>query len=789
MTNELLPVDIIIVNYNGMECIPPCLESVFQTDYPAFSVIVVDNNSSDGSPEWLIENFPDVKLIRNKQNLGFGSANMIGLRSGRASLVALLNSDTVVTKNWLRPMVEEILNDEFIGAVCSKLLFMKNPRVLNSAGGGMNFVGYGYDIGIFEINNGRFDKEKEVFFPCAAACLLKRSALQEIGGFDDRFFMYHEDVDLGWRLHLKGYSIKYVPDSVVYHAFGGTSIKLGGMKFRNRLGQRHALRSLVKNYEFSTLLKSLPIFLALGVRNTLRERSFDFIHCILWNLKKLPDTLIRRKEIQSSRKVSDRELIPLIWQDVPLPFGFPDYEGFNLKSFSKSGNRRHYVEIADMDGTAALGYGWHVAEVDFRDSNTHYRWSKEEALFYLWNPFGDGILEMEILGISEIVRSARKVFISVNGDTPHEFIIESDGWDVVSLNFSAPKGPLEIKIMVEKAWMPDEYFKNGDKRLLGIGLKRAALMPKDSCADTFSGVSVIIPTYNRAEKLLKTLNALEMQSLDKASFEIIVVDDGSSDSTQQEIEIFRRNTTMQIVFLRQSNKKQGAARNLGIKYAKMPLLCFIGDDILPDSEFLKEHLHFHKRHNKDGYMVVIGYTTWPKNVRVTPFMRYIGEYGPQFGYSLIKGNGPLRFNFFYTSNISMPKNLLAGVEYIFEEDFKTYGWEDIELAYRLERMGMRLFYNPAAVAYHDHETDILSFCKRQLKVGKASRIFLKKHPGLDWFLGSPNELKTITKWESVSSFMERVGHIMDKVFFLPLPHVCYKALLKVNYVKGSVSTE
>jgi GT2 family glycosyltransferase len=788
MVEKSPSVDIIIVNYNGMAHLPSCLESVFRTDYPVFSVIVVDNASKDGSPEWVKENYPAVRLIQNEANLGFGKANMIGIQAGCSPLVALLNSDTKVTPGWLVSLVQGIQEDESIAAVCSKLLFMRNPRVLNSAGGGMNFVGYGYDMGIFEIDNGRFDQKKEVFFPCAAACLLKKSALQEVGGFDEHFFMYHEDVDLGWRFHLMGYSIRYVPTSIVYHAFGGTSIGSGGMAFRNRLGQRHALRSLLKNYELPTLSRALPVFLGVGLRHALVSRSFDFIQCIAWNVKKLPDTLRMRKRIQNSRKAGDRKLMPLIWQNVALPFRFPDYEACTPESFLRSRNRRASIEMAKKD-SAALGYGWHASEADFRDPGICYRWSKEEAVFYLWNPFGDGVLEMEVLALSETLQSPRKIFVSVNGDGPHEFSLESDEWEIIRLAHTSEKGLLEIKLSAEKPWKPDEYFNNGDVRTLGIGVKAAAFLPAFSRGDSFNGISVIIPTYNRAEKLLKVLKALEVQSLDKAFFELIVVDDGSTDSTQESIETFSRTAAMKILSVRQSNKKQGAARNLGIKYAKMPLVCFIGDDIVPDPNFLKEHLAFHQMHNRDGYMVAIGRTKWPKDLRATPFMRFIGEYGHQFGYSLIKGKGPLGFNFFYTSNISMPKDLLTGLEYVFQEDFQTYGWEDIELGYRLEKMGMRLLYNADAVAYHDHATDILAFCKRQFNVGKASRTFLHEHPELDWFLGGQDDLEKLAKWGFLCSWTAAAGHLLDKLLLLPLPHAFYNAVLRVNYAKGSVSSE
>lgn len=786
MSDKLPAVDVIIVNYNGMEYLPACLESLFKTDYPLFSVLIVDNDSLDGSPEWVKEKYPEVRLIRNSQNLGFGKANNIGIEKGCSPYIALLNSDTVVEKGWLRPLIETARKDPSVAATCSKLLFLQNPRIVNGVGGGMNYVGYGYDIGAYEVDNGQFDEERDVFFPTAAACVLKRTAFEEAGGFDEQFFMYHEDVDLGWRLRLKGYCIKCVPDSVVHHAFGGTSLKSGSMAFRNNLGQRHALRSLIKNYGFITLSRVLPLFIAIGLRNTIRGRSPDFMKCLLWNMKRLPDTLNERKKIQRTRKVRDKELAPLIWQDIPLPFRFPDYTVMDLESFS-GGTRK--ISALDMSDSRPdnLGYGWHGVEVYFGDGRTTYRWSKEEAVFYLWNGNGAGIISLEVLGFSETLKRTRTFSISVNEESCQEFNIISDTWESVTVQYHGEPGPLEIKIMVTDTWSPDDHFGNGDYRRLGIGVKRAEFLTAHSTQTSFDGISVIIPTYNRIEKLMKVLGSLEVQTLDRTDFEVIVVDDGSTDSTEIELRGFMRETPLNMRYLKQANKKQGAARNLGLQHARMALTVFIGDDIVPEPGFLEEHLSFHQKNNKDGNVALIGYTTWPKDIRITPFMKYISEYGHQFGYSLINDNGPLPFNFFYTSNISIPRAMLEGLEYVFEEDFDTYGWEDVELGYRLENTGMRLFYNSSAMASHDHPIDIPSFCKRQFKVGRASRVFLRKHPELEWFLGARNHLRKWARLAQALVVVEKVVNVADKMFLLPLPHPLYRIILKANYAKGALT--
>ncbi len=785
MSDEFPKVEIIIVNYNGMEHLPRCLPSVFATDYPMFSVTVVDNDSRDGSPEWVKEKYPEVRVIRNSQNLGFGKANNMGVRESSSPYVALLNSDTVVDKGWLTPLVETVRKDPSVAAACSKLLFLKNSRIVNGVGGGMNYVGYGYDIGAYEVDNGQFDEESDVLFPTAAACVLKRSAFEDVGGFDERFFMYHEDVDLGWRLHLKGYGIKCVPDSVVHHAFGGTSLKSGSMAFRNNLGQRHALRSLIKNYEWITLSRVLPLFLVMGLRNSLRGRSLDFLKCLLWNMKNMPDTLKERKKIQRSRTLRDNGLLPLIWQDIPLPFRFPDYTVMDMESFSQGKRRRSVIYMSDSEPDN-LGYGWYGVEVYFGDGRTKYRWSKGEAVFYLWNYYGDGMISFDVLGLSETLKRDRTFSVCVNGGEPHELTLISDGWETVTVPYHGKPGPLEIRMALgTDTWSPHDQFENGDYRWLGIGVRWAEFLPAHSTVPSFDGISVIVPTYNRIEKLLKVLGSLETQSLDKTLFEVIVVDDGSTDSTETDLRTFMAKTALHMKYFKQANKKQGAARNLGLRHAKMPLIVFIGDDIVPSQNFLKEHLSFHQKSNREGKNSLIGYTTWPEDIRTTPFMKYINEYGYQFGYSLIDGNGPLPFNFFYTSNISIPKALLDALEPVFDEDFETYGWEDAELGYRLEKSGMQLFYNPEALAYHEHPMNIVSFRQRQYNVGRASRVFLKRHPELSDFLGDRKHLK---KWAWLDRRLSAVGKAMNLAdwMMLPLPRRLYAMLLKARYARGAL---
>ena len=249
--------------------------------------------------------------------------------------------------------------------------------------------------------------------------------------------------------------------------------------------------------------------------------------------------------------------------------------------------------------------------------------------------------------------------------------------------------------------------------------------------------SVIIPTYNRGEVLELTLGALAAQELPaspgapRIRYEVVVIDDGSTDSTRQLVETTASGYPVPLKYLFQQNRKQGAARNLGVCHAHGEYLLFLGDDIVPGPLFLSEHRKSHAQ--GDPLLAAIGYTGWPEHFRRTPFLQYIGEQGWQFGFSLIEDHDDLPFNFFYTSNLSVSRNLFLASGG-FDESFQEYGWEDMELGLRLEKKGMRLVYNARAVAYHHHRINLASFARRQRQVGRTAWTFYGRHPEMADFL-------------------------------------------------------
>lgn len=248
--------------------------------------------------------------------------------------------------------------------------------------------------------------------------------------------------------------------------------------------------------------------------------------------------------------------------------------------------------------------------------------------------------------------------------------------------------------------------------------------------------SVVIPTFNRSEKLSACLRALVAQDYDKKKYEIIVVDDGSCDDTQKILKKLQKNFRVPLYVFFQANQGQGVARNKGIDEAHGEIVLFLGDDIVATPQLLREHDRLHLLHPEEN-AACLGFITWHPSLSVTPLMKFmergaviLGKFGGhQFAYDLLEGKEKADFRFFYTSNISLKRSLLLRNR--FDPWFSGYGWEDIELGFRLhKKAGLALYYEPAAIAYHDHAMNEEQFANRMREIGKSSHAFDKKYPEL-----------------------------------------------------------
>ena len=247
--------------------------------------------------------------------------------------------------------------------------------------------------------------------------------------------------------------------------------------------------------------------------------------------------------------------------------------------------------------------------------------------------------------------------------------------------------------------------------------------------------SVIIPTYNRRDVLPEVLAALERQE-GAPPFEVLVVDDGSTDGTGEwlrERAARRGSSAPPLAVLTQRNRGPAAARNRGVRAAAGERVAFLGDDTVPSAGWLAAHARAHRERPEAPLLAIIGYTAWHPRMRLNPFLRYINEHGLQFGYALIDEPEDVPFNFFYTSNLSLPRRAL--LDEPFDLSFPYAAWEDIELSYRLKERGMRLVYRPEARVAHDHPTSLGRFMDRQEKAGYSAVVFYLLHRELGPFLG------------------------------------------------------
>jgi glycosyltransferase involved in cell wall biosynthesis len=299
-------------------------------------------------------------------------------------------------------------------------------------------------------------------------------------------------------------------------------------------------------------------------------------------------------------------------------------------------------------------------------------------------------------------------------------------------------------------------------------------------------LSVVIPTHDRCNTLLRTLKALDTQQGETGTYEVLVVDDGSTDSTAEKMGLLRGSYSVPLSYFYQPKRGQGSARNLGARAARGKLVVFLGDDIVPTPFFLQQHQRaHHAKMNASNPYGVIGYTTWPDELPRTRFLDYIGEQGWQFGYSLITDPEDVPFNFLYTSNVSLPRFFFLSCGG-FDEDFQQYGWEDIELSLRLFERGMRLSYEPSAVAHHHHPTTIASFVQRQTKVGFSAWRFFRKHPELAEFL-SVNRIPRYSFSDHIRMRLLTILCRLTETARYPDLSRFYPDLMSYYYIRGLIA--
>jgi glycosyltransferase involved in cell wall biosynthesis len=269
---------------------------------------------------------------------------------------------------------------------------------------------------------------------------------------------------------------------------------------------------------------------------------------------------------------------------------------------------------------------------------------------------------------------------------------------------------------------------------------------------TSPAISVIMPCHNRAHDLEQVLAAYDRQ-YGEDGFELIAIDDASDDGTSSVLGAFRpQRYSLQFDHL-PTNQGPAAARNRGIALAGAPLILFVGDDVLPDPFLIQGHLAAH-RYYRDEKVAVLGRIAWPADLPVNTLMAHIDGVGQQqFSYYYMLDRHEYDFRHFYTANISIHRNFLCSLDRWFDTGFTLYGYEDVELAYRLALRGLRILYAAQPVGFHYHYHTIWSFARRQRNSGQMAHVLTSKHPELRYlFRAQYLRLVSLTRqWRTIAA--------------------------------------
>jgi GT2 family glycosyltransferase len=316
-------VSVIIVNYNGKMLLEKCLESLFKVNYDNFEVILVDNNSTDETVEFVTKNYPSIILIKLDSNKGFAEPNNIAAKIAKGDFLLFLNNDTIVTPNFITELLSVFTSNSNI-AICQSLL-LKPDGQLDSSGDFIDRLGVVYN------STSTIDSIREISSARGASMIIRKKIFKELHGFDEKFFVSFEDVDLGWRTWIRGYKVVINPKSIVYH-YGGKTQKTMNEEIAFH-GLKNQLAMKITNFETIYAIKSMIMFfLIYGFREakitldylikgktTMTSTRYEsriaekpniktIFKAFTWILLNQKYLLQKRNEIKSYRKISTKEL-------------------------------------------------------------------------------------------------------------------------------------------------------------------------------------------------------------------------------------------------------------------------------------------------------------------------------------------------------------------------------------------------------------------------------------------------------------------------------------------------
>ena len=318
----MIKASVIVITFNGRHHLEACFSSLGKQSVDAYETILIDNASQDGSADFVRRNFPRVRVIESNTNLGFAGGNNLAAKEATGDVLVFLNDDTEVDPGWLERLLSPFDSDPRVAiAGCKMIDFFDRDieiRVL------CDLFGSAINYAVARTPNS--DGYEDVFYVPGFALAIRRPVFREVGGFDDSYFMFAEDIDLDWRVLLAGYRMVAVRNAIVYHKFGGSVpgaqiVVADARPFRTalwkrELGEKNLITTLLKNYSAWNLAWVMPSYLSIYLLELLffaAKRRSDVVRAygraLVSNLRGLGRTLSVRQRIQATRKVPDRAII------------------------------------------------------------------------------------------------------------------------------------------------------------------------------------------------------------------------------------------------------------------------------------------------------------------------------------------------------------------------------------------------------------------------------------------------------------------------------------------------
>lgn len=311
-------VSIIILNYNAGELLSDCIESIFKTKYDNYEVILVDNASTDKSYKKCKEKFNKIHLIENKKNLGYCEGNNVGIREAKGQYVAILNPDTKVEPNWLDELVSAYR--KYGDALYQPKILAFENRIFETAGNMLQIFGFGYPKGRGERDERQYDEPGKIGYASGACLFTSMKVLNKIGYFDPFLFLYHDDLEIGWRAAQRGIKSLYVPSTTIYH-LASYNLKWSAQKFFWLERNRHYC--LLTHYSRNTFYKMLPALIVVEIMvlffyfvKGFGRAKFHAYWDIIKNIKQISK---KYTELESKKIVIDKKLVKDFPDHVTVP--------------------------------------------------------------------------------------------------------------------------------------------------------------------------------------------------------------------------------------------------------------------------------------------------------------------------------------------------------------------------------------------------------------------------------------------------------------------------------------